>query len=158
LAAIAFSAAISAFAFAPAQAFEMSGVGGKLGYSNPEHLDGTTALGAHVEFEQPSTRVHLLPNVMYWNTDDVSNVNPNMDIYYHFVREGKVTPYVGGGVGANFVHDDRINHSDTDVGVNMMGGIRFPISTNHAFLEGRYTASDVNQVSLLTGLTFHTGR
>jgi len=140
----------------PAHAYGLSGIGGKLGYANPENLDGTAAMSVHAEFEQSNTRVHLLPNLGYWNVDRVSDVSPNMDVYYHFNREGRMTPYVGGGVGLNIVHRDRIDDTSTDLGMNLMGGLRFPGRTNHVFLEGRYTASDVSQVSLLTGITFHS--
>ena len=140
----------------PAHAYGLSGIGGKLGYANPENLDGTAAMSVHAEFEQSNTRVHLLPNLGYWNVDRVSDVSPNMDVYYHFNREGRMTPYVGGGVGLNIVHRDRIDDTSTDLGMNLMGGLRFPGRTNHVFLEGRYNASDVSQVSLLTGITFHS--
>jgi len=134
---------------------EISGVGGKLGYSNPENLDGTAALGVHAEIEKRGTRLHLLPNVMYWSVDGVRDVSPNVDVYYHFNPEGRVTPYLGGGMGLNFVHNDRSDRSNTDLGLNLLGGLRFPGQSNHYFLEGRYTASDVSQVSVLTGVTFH---
>lgn len=152
------TAALAAVLLAPtgAHAYGFSGAGGKLGYANPEHLDGTASVSVHAEFEQPESRLHLLPNLGYWNVDRVSDVNPNMDVYYHFVREGKVTPYVGGGVGLNIVHRDRVDDTSTDLGMNLMGGLRFPGRTNHVFVEGRYTASDISQVSLLTGITFHS--
>jgi len=137
-------------------ALGVEGMGGKLGYSNPENLDGTTMLGVHAELEQRGSRVHVLPNVMYWNVDRVRDVNPNVDAYYHFEREGKVTPYLGAGVGLNIVHNDRVDRTNTDMGMNVMGGVRFPGSAHHVFVEGRYTASDVNQASILTGVTFHS--
>lgn len=151
------TASVSALLTMPlaAHAFDYSGMGGKLGYASPEHLDGTASVSVHAEFERNDSRVHLLPNLGYWNVDRVSDVSPNMDVYYHFVREGRVTPYVGGGVGLNIVHRDRLDDTSTDLGMNVMGGLRFPGRTNHVFLEGRYTASDVSQVSLLTGITFH---
>jgi len=37
-------------------AYEVSGMGGKLGYSNPEDLDGTAMSELHVELEQPGSR------------------------------------------------------------------------------------------------------
>jgi len=55
----------------------------------------------------------------------------------------------------NFVRDERLNRSSSDLGMNLMTGVRFPGTGNHYFLEGRYTASDISQVSLLTGVTFH---
>lgn len=139
-----------------AGAFEFSGMGGKLGYAHPEDLDGTASGSVHAEFEQSGSHVHLLPNIGFWSVDRVSDVNPNLDLYYHFQPEGRMSPYLGGGVGLNVVHRSRIDQTNTDLGMNLVGGLRFPGASNHVFLEGRYTASDVSQVSLLTGITFHT--
>lgn len=139
----------------PAGAFDLTGFGGKLGYLAPESHDGTLAVGAHVEFEKPGSRVHLLPNLMYWKAGDLSDLSANADLYYHFVSEGQVTPYVGAGLGVNFFSDDRSNQSDTKLGLNLIGGFRIPAPAVHYFLEGRYTASDISQFALLGGITFH---
>jgi len=136
-------------------AFDVEGVGGKLGYNNPEDLDGTASVAVHAEFEKSGSRVHVLPNMMYWNVNGVRDVNPNVDAYYHFRPEGRVSPYLGGGLGMNFIHNDRRDESSSDLGMNVMGGVRIPGASNHYFVEGRYTASDVTQVSVLTGVTFH---
>ncbi len=135
--------------------YGVSGAGGKLGYTAPEDRDGTMMLGGHVELEKTGTRLHLLPNVMYWKVDRLSDLNPNFDVYYHFGREGRVTPYLGGGLGLNLRHSDVTERSNTDLGANLMGGFRFPGRSNHYFLEGRFTASDVSQVAVLGGITFH---
>jgi hypothetical protein len=151
------AAALTAWAFAGpagAQSFGFSGFGGKLGYTHPEGLEGTLHAGAHLEFEAAGTRLHILPNLMYWRSEDVSNVNPNLDLYYHFSRNGLMSPYLGAGVGVHFMNDDRFEVSDTNVGANVFGGVRIPGSFNYYFLEGRYSASDVSQFSVLGGLTF----
>jgi opacity protein-like surface antigen len=140
----------------PARAYSLSGAGGKLGYSNPSDFDGTAIAGVHAEFEQSGTRLHLLPNMMYWNVDHVRDVSPNFDLTYHFDRSDRMTPYVGGGLGLHFVDDSRGDRSGTDVGLNLVGGLSFPTATNHYFLEGRYTASDIPQFALMGGVTFHT--
>jgi outer membrane protein W len=129
-----------------------------VGYSTPQDLDGTASVSVHAELENPNTRLHLVPNMMYWNVDRVRDVAPNLDAYYHFNPDSKVTPYVGGGMGLNFVRDERfgVDRSSTDLGMNVVTGVRFPQSTNHYFIEGRYTASDISQVSLRTGMTFGT--
>lgn len=139
---------------AHAQGFGLQGFGGKLGYTTPEDLDGTFHVGAHLEFASPTSRFHILPNLMYWQSQDVSNVNPNLDAYYHFSSEGTVTPYLGAGLGVNFINDDRFNVSDTNVGANVFGGLRFPGAASHYFVEARYTASDISGFSLLGGITF----
>jgi len=138
-----------------AMALGVEGVGGKLGYSNPENLDGTTTMGVHAELAESGTQFHLLPNMMYWKVNGVRDLSPNLDAYYHFEPEGRVSPYLGAGLGLNFVRNDRRDRSNTDVGMNFVGGVRFPGAANHYFLEGRYTASDLHQVAVLTGITFH---
>src|SRR5262245_3144601 len=123
-----------------AQAYGLTGVGGMVGYSTPQDLDGTASVSVHAELEKPGTRLHVMPNMMYWNVDRVRDVAPNLDAYYHFRPETKWTPYVGGGLGLNFVHDSRFNvdRSNTDLGMNLMGGVVFPQSANRYFIEGRY--------------------
>ena len=141
---------------AGAQSYRMSGFGGKLGYTTPEDLDGTMMIGGHLEFGRPGSRVHVLPSLMYWRVNDVSDVNPNLDLYYHFEPEGAVSPYLGGGLGVNLVSDDRDNHSrNSNLGANVFGGLRFPAATSHAFVEGRYTIADMSQFAVLGGITFH---
>lgn len=138
--------------------FGLSGAGGKLGYTSPEDLDGTAMVGGHMEFEASGTRLHLMPNVMYWKADQVSDFNPNLDVYYHFREEGKTTPYLGGGLGVNVRNSEVTDDSSTDVGANVIGGVRIPGRSNHYFVEGRYTASDVPAVAVMGGVTFHTAR
>ena len=152
--AIAVGALALAHSSAQAQGWGFSGFGGKIGYASPEDLEGTLQLGAHVEFERSGSRFHIMPNLLYWNENDVSNVNPNVDVYYHFNSE-MITPYVGGGLGVHFVNDDRIDVSDTNLGLNLIGGFRIPTSYSHYFIEGRYAASDISQFSLLGGITLH---
>lgn len=139
----------------PASAFNLTGFGGKLGYLTPENRDGTLAVGAHMEFERSGSRVHLIPSVMYWKADDLSDLSANADLYYHFFPEGQITPYLGAGLGLNAYHSDGSNQSDTKLGVNLIGGFRFPAPSVHYFLEGRYTAGSVTQFGILGGITFH---
>jgi hypothetical protein len=138
-----------------AGAYGLSGVGGSLGYASPENYDGTASLGVHAVLEKPGSKLHMDPNMRYWNVNGVSDLAPNMDLTWHFRPESHWTPYVGGGMGVNFVHQRALDRSDTDLGVNAIAGVRFPSAANRVFLEGRYTASDINQVSLQTGITFH---
>lgn len=137
-----------------ASAYGFSGVGGKLGYTSPEDMDGTAALGLHAEFAQAGTHLHLLPNMTYWKVENVRDVSPNFDVYYHFNPEKRVSPYLGGGVGLNFMRNEARDTGETQFGMNFLGGVRFPGAATHYFLEGRYTASDTPQAMVLAGVTF----
>jgi hypothetical protein len=137
-----------------AEAFGMTGFGGKIGYLSPENADGTVVVGGHLEFEQAGTQLHLIPSVMYWSTDGVSDLSVNADAYYHFYREGLMTPYVGAGLGLNALNFDG-GGSSNDLGANLIGGLRMPGQAAHFFMEARYTISDISQFGVLGGITIH---
>ncbi len=151
-----FALALAALlALAPAaHAFGLSGVGFKLGAVKPEDLDQAWTAGGHLEFEQPGSQWHLLPGVMMWSEDGVTDVNPNFDVYYHFSPEGTITPYLGTGLGIHAM-SFRGGGSDTQLGMNLFGGVRIPMTASHLFIEGRYTASETSQFGILGGATFH---
>lgn len=145
-----------AAALAPmAHAYGLSGVGFKLGATQPEDLDQALTMGVHLEFEQPGSRLHLLPGVMWWSEDGITDVNPNVDMYYHFAPEGTVTPYLGAGLGVHML-EFRGGGSDSQLGLNLFGGVRVPMSASHLFLEARYSAAETSQFGVMGGVTFHT--
>lgn len=136
-----------------ARALGFTGVGAKLGYASPERFDGTTEVGVHAELAERGSPVSVLPNFRYWSVNSYRNANPNLDVCYRFTPAGRMTPYVGSGVGLNFLDGERFGDSETRVGMNLIGGVRFPGAASY-FLEARHTLSDLNQTSLLAGVTF----
>lgn len=158
---VAFTAALAVGALlswsASSDAFELTGVGPRIGITDPEGTEGTMTYGATLEFEKPGTRFHLVPNLMYWSEDEVSDVNPNFDVLYHFSPAGRVSPFAGAGVGMHFYDDDVFDESDSDFGVNLFGGLRFPTSAAIFTVEGRAVLSDADQFGIITGATFNLG-
>jgi hypothetical protein len=146
-------AAMIGFVASTSHAYSFRGPGAGIGATSPEDMGGTVLVSGHLEFVNDS-RVHLVPNVQYWKADRRSDLNPNFDVTYHFLPESETTPYVGGGLGVNMRRSDITNRSDSDLGANVIGGVRFPGSSNNYFLEGRYTASDIPEVSVKAGITF----
>ena len=139
-----------------ASAFGVSGGGGRLGYLDPEGDDGGIALGAHVEMESAGSAWHLQPNILYWNSDSLTGFNGNLDALYHFGPQSGTSPYLGAGLGfsmVDFSDGDGNDASQTDPAANLFGGVMFPAGRNSLFVEGRYTISEVNQASLLFGIT-----
>ena len=152
--------AILAWVIGPASApaFQLSGVGGRLGSTDPESWDHAMAIGAHVEFETVGSRVHLQPGFLYWSSDRLSDFNPNMDVYYHFAPASQVSPYLGAGVGLHRYAVDGGPDPGTDAGANFFGGVILPTGPARLFLEGRYAATDRSQASILGGVTARLGR
>lgn len=138
-------------------AFDLAGAGGKIGFVDPEGGDGAPAVSAHLEFDQSGTAWHMMPSVMFWDSDRLNGMSANFDMYYHFVHEGEATPYAGAGVGVNHFDFDGPGNGSTRLGLNLFGGLRFPARASRLFLEGRYTSARISQISLLGGVTFLGG-
>ena len=138
---------------AASHAFAFAGGGGKIGLIDPEGGDGAPAVSAHLEFDQPGTAWHMMPSLMFWDSNGMNGLSANFDMYYHFVPEGVATPYAGAGVGINHFEFGSGDGS-TRLGLNLFGGLRFPTGSSHMFLEGRYTSSRISQIGLLGGITF----
>jgi hypothetical protein len=144
----------------PSGAFGLSGVGFRGGFADPENLDGTLTIGGHMEFEERGTRLHIQPNLLYWNSGRVSDVNPNFDLYYHFGPSGDVSPYLGAGFGVHFVSIDlpqNASADETDAGLNLFGGVQFPGRTARFFIEGRAGLTEWDTTSITGGVTFMLG-
>jgi hypothetical protein len=142
---------------ASSEAFTLTGAGPRIGMTDPEGTEGTMTYGATLDFEKSGTRFHLTPNVMYWSEDDVSDVNPNFDVLYHFSPAGRIGPFAGAGVGMHFYDDEVFDESDSDFGVNLFGGLMFPTSVATFTVEGRAVLSDADQFGVITGATFNFG-
>jgi hypothetical protein len=90
----------------------------------------------------------------------------NFDAEYHFhVRNSNWAPYVGGGLGVNFIHVHTdavgpfpsIDVNDTVTGLNLIVGTRIPTASGqHLFTEMRLGAGDtaMPEVKGIVGLNF----
>ena len=141
-----------------AAAFALYGADARVGVLDPDGVDGTLAVGAGLNFQQAGSHVHLMPNLIYWSESGLSDANTNFDASYHFEPAGRVSPYLGGGLGMHFYAADGPRDPGTDLGPNLFGGVTLPMSGASLYLEGRAALTDRSQFGLMTGATFYLGR
>lgn len=134
----------------PSDAFELTGIGPRVGLINPEGTENTMTYGATLDFEKPGTRFHLVPNVMYWSEEDVSDLNPNFDVMYHFSPAGRIGPFAGAGLGAHFKESD-----ESEFGANLFGGLMFPSSVATFTVEARAVVGGAEQFGIISGAMFN---
>jgi len=143
------------------------GIGGRIGFVDPEGASSTVDLGVHIDAGEFVQHVHILPLAEYWKVGasgvDVRDFMIGTDVNVDFpVEGGRVIPYAGGGLGLHFVKfSDSLfpsaDESDTKLGLNIQGGIRNQVMPNLGlFGEVKYNfVSDVNQLKLMGGFTYN---
>lgn len=132
------------------------GWGPRIGLSlNPDQVH----FGAHLDFGNFARYVRFQPNVELGFGDDVKLLTLNAETAYRFSSRWDVwAPYLGGGIGANIKSVDARgdNSSQTDLGVNFLGGIEKGLSSgDRFFLEGKVSLNDMPDAKMTVGWTFY---
>jgi hypothetical protein len=140
----------------PADDVGFRGWGPRIGLSfNPDQVH----FGAHMDFGQFADHVRFQPNLELGFGDEVKLFTMNAELSYRFSSRWDVwSPYLGGGVGANVKSVDvgDGNRSQTDIGVNLLGGVEKGLSNgDRFFLEGKVSLNDVPDVKVTVGWTFY---
>jgi hypothetical protein len=135
----------------------VGGVGPRFGFSvDPEQL----VVGGQLIIGEIAPDLTFDPNLELGFGDNVTIIAVNMDIHYHFTIEGSSwRPYVGGGVGINFIEFDSgpgvSDNSNTEVGGNFIIGAGVPTASNNRFFtELKFGLGDIPTLKALAGWNF----
>ena len=137
----------------------VSGIGPQVGFSiSPDQL----VVGGHLVVGEVAPRLAFVPNLELGFGDNRTLIAMNFDMHYTFqLRDSDWRPYTGAGLGISFLEIDRQppldDHSETDVGGNVILGAAAPTrSGNQFFGELRFGLGDIPSLKLLAGWTFGT--
>ncbi|RMD88731.1 MAG: hypothetical protein D6813_11655 [Calditrichaeota bacterium] len=143
------------------QGLHFQGIGGSLSIVDPEGVSGTIGIGAHVDLGEITHNLVLYPGIDYWNHDNVSSFTLNGDVRYYFSPSPNFDLFLGGGLALSFLSFDlgpARDFNDTEVGLNILGGVDVPVSTNLTFTGGiNFLISDPDAVKIIAGLTYSLG-
>lgn len=132
------------------------GWGPRLGLTvNPDQVH----FGMHMNFGGFSPGVRFVPNFELGFGDNETLGALNFEANYVFnSSRSQWAPYLGGGVGANFIGPENgglRDRSDTEVGMNVVGGIERGISsTTSFFAEAKLGLIQAPDLKLTLGWTF----
>lgn len=153
-------AIVLAVAPAPAHAANgpgLAGWGPRLGVtSDPDQIH----MGLHIDVSNLASHVRFQPNIEVGFGDDMVLVSLNGDLAYRFrARWDAWGPYLGGGLAFQFWDDDRgrdrFGDSDTEVGLNLLGGIERDLSRrNRFFVELKLGLLDTPDFKATVGWIF----
>jgi hypothetical protein len=131
--------------------------GPRIGASvDPDQL----VVGGQLSLQEFAPNWSFDPNLELGFGDNLTDIAFNLDAYYHLRLSGSDwRPYVGGGLGVNFVSWDAPlglrDESDTEVGLNLVGGFNIPAgSGDHWFTELRFGVGDIPTLKIMGGFNF----
>lgn len=130
--------------------------GVRVGASNdPDQL----AFGGQLHLGEIAPNLTFDPNLELGIGDDVTTVQPNFDLQYHFHTNTVWEPYAGGGLGLAFYSWDApgpgLDDSSTEVGANLIIGAEAPTrSGNRFFGELRLGIGDLPDLKVMVGWNF----
>ena len=128
---------------------------------------GDLFLGADARISGESFPVVFNPSVDFYLMDDVPRTSASQSVFavdlnalYEFGVENQVfTPYAGGGIGITRYSADieafGLGAEATEVGLNIVGGARFPLGTVEPFAQLNATlGGDLERLGITGGLLF----
>ncbi len=124
--------------------------------------DTDFGIGGRVEFDLTGPPLTVIGSFDYYFPDgsvDYWEINGNLVYNFDIPSAPTVTPYAGGGLdiahaswdGGNGVGD---SYSDTDPGLNLLGGARFDAGSIMPFVEMKFTIEGVEQFVVTGGILF----
>ena len=152
---------VGALALLPLVAYAASptvtAFGPRLGVSvDPDQF----VVGGQLSLQEFAPNWSFDPNLELGFGDNLTDIAFNLDAYYHLRLSGSDwRPYLGGGLGVNFVSWDaplgRRDDSDTQVGLNLVAGLTIPArSGDHWFTELRFGVGDIPTLKIMGGYNF----
>jgi hypothetical protein len=117
-------------------------------------------VGGQLSLQEFAPNWSFDPNLELGFGDNATVIAFNLDAYYHLRLSGSDwRPYLGGGLGVNFISWDAPldarDHSDTEVGLNLVAGFNIPAgSGDHWFTELRFGVGDIPTLKIVGGFNF----
>ena len=102
--------------------------------------------------------VNINPNLEYLLEGDVTAGSANLDITVDLINLPSVVPYLGAGLGLQYVDDD-LASAQTEVVGNLIGGVQFSLAGLRPYAQVKYIRpiendTEDSDVALTIGLRF----
>ena len=149
--------AISSNAHAQDEDFGFFGYGARLGGSvDPDQL----TVGGYVKLGKVTQMLSFRPSADLGFGDNLFTVAGNVDGQVDFVDvNGSYKPFLGGGLGLIYYNaegDSNGDDSDTEIGVNLYGGVERAFgSYNRGYAEFRVGIDDLPEFKFTFGYGFY---
>ncbi len=165
-----------------AQGLAFWGIGGGMGFVNVSNGFGSSTSGfglnARADIGDIAKNLRLIPEINFWSVSENfdffdesfkwtwRDFAVNANVHYFFDVEGSLQPFLGGGLGLNFItlsftdtfmeETFSASSSTTEIGVNLIGGAQLNLDGPvKPYAEFRYVlVSNMNHLMIQAGIMY----
>jgi hypothetical protein len=101
-----------------------------------------------------SNHTYFNPNVEYVFTDGFTFLTFNGDFHHDFPSRSSTFYWLGAGLAALYTNPEGEGDNQTDLGVNLLGGIGFSRGSTIPYVQGKFVLSDNSEFVVGFGLRF----
>ena len=132
--------------------FEVSKYGGRIGFStNPDQF----TVGGYLQLGELAPKLSMRPSADLGWGDSLFSILGNADLQYSFTGK-KGVPFVGAGLGIAYYNFDESDGSETDIGLNVYGGVEMDLGDyKSGYLEARFGVDEMPDFKLTLGFGFY---
>ncbi len=149
------------------------GIGGRLGYVDPDGPDGTVLFGVVADLGTWVPKLHWDASIAYWSSgEDLgagwdaswSDLAFRSTVKYHFI-EGPWEPYAGGGIGLHMLSAEvnspygSADDSESDFALVVLGGVEHQFNEKwKGSADLMFDFGDAEQMSVQINVIYLLGK
>ena len=152
------------------------GIGGRLGYVDPDGPDGTILFGVVADLGTWVPQLHWDASIAYWSSGEEgpgwdaswSDLAFRSTVKYHFI-EGPWEPYAGGGIGLHMIsfsydyngpgYPGDYDDSESDFALVVLGGVEHKFNAQwKGSAELMFDFGDAEQTSIQFNVIYMLGQ
>jgi hypothetical protein len=130
----------------------------ELGFGARAHIPMESLISEDEEGTRTISRFEFAPSIYRGSPQGANWTEANADFLLPLFRlvEGQARAYAGAGVGVGRLSVDEVG-STTEVGANIIGGVRFERRTFAPFAEARGSVGGTGQLGVVVGVQLFGG-
>lgn len=152
----------------------LKGIGGRVGFVEPDHGDGAVTLGVVADMGTWTENLPWELALTWWSAgEDVgsyewsyTDIAIRNSVYYLFELDKGLYVYPGAGLGVHFLNASvegpgnyDADESDTELSLMILGGLQFPISGKwHGQAEIQFDFGDAEQTNIQFDFIYDLGK
>lgn len=118
------------------------------------YFDAEAAFVGGEALSRIANRVYFNPNIEFAFPENATLLSLNGDLHYDLASRGSAMPWIGAGLGILRYDREGRENADTDVGLNLLGGVGWRRGGTIPYVQAKLVLKDGSEFVIALGLRF----